>query len=81
MKKLLLLLALTSCTDVRKQVLPTADEAANKVYYTKDDRTGLCFVDNVIASSPFDTDVLTYVPCTPEVEKLIEQSRKATAIK
>lgn len=81
MKKLLLLLVLTGCAGVRERVLPTADEVANKAYYTKDDRTGLCFVDNVITSAPFDNDVLTYVPCTPEVEKLIDQEHKTTATK
>lgn len=42
---------------------------ANYVHYYKDGRTNLCFAgqpNNYYAST------ITYVPCTPEVEKLAE---------
>lgn len=41
--------------------------------YFKDDRTNLCFVRNVVYNSNgFADDVFTNVPCTAEVERLIQ---------
>lgn len=42
----------------------------DKPVYIKDKRTNLCFVRNVVYTSP-NSFVYTNVPCTPEVEKLI----------
>lgn len=51
----------------------TSKETLNKITYYKDERTGLCFVDNV---TYYGYDVFTNVPCTPEVEKVISDSRR-----
>lgn len=43
------------------------------ISYYKDPRTGLCFVDNEMTTGQLAVtyDIFSYVPCTPEVEKLI----------
>lgn len=75
MKYLLFIISLsliTSCNeDFRKEVFPTVQEQANQLTYVKDNRTGLCFVYNTIFTD-VNSKVLTNVPCTPEVERLIK---------
>lgn len=54
-------------------VQETQREATTLEYY-KDTRTNLCFVRNVVTNSNgFSDNVFANVPCTPEVEKLINQ--------
>jgi len=67
----LLLLFLLGCSEAtRKEIFPTRAEGANRILYVKDTRTGLCFVSNEILTD-INSVVLTNVPCTPEVEKLL----------
>ena len=40
----------------------------NNLHYNKDYKTGLCFAHYQLK---YNTGVLTNVPCTPEVEKLL----------
>ena len=69
--KIVLLLCLIGCSnETRKEWFPTRAEAANSILYVKDTRTGLCFVSNEILTD-INSIVLTNVPCTPEVEKLL----------
>lgn len=75
MKKILLCLFLLGCDEpsresIRKQVSPTIHERAQEIFYTKDERTGLCFAYNSILTD-VNSYVFSNVPCTPEVEKLI----------
>lgn len=67
MKKLLLIcLTLIGCN------IQDPTEQANEISYYKDHRTNLCFVQShVISSNGIMFSVFSYVPCTPEVEKLI----------
>jgi hypothetical protein len=66
-----LLLFLLGCSEAtRKEIFPTRAEGANRILYVKDTRTGLCFVSNEILTD-INSVVLTNVPCTPEVEKLL----------
>jgi hypothetical protein len=62
MKYLLLVLVLfvASCG--------TNEEWALKLNYFKDSRTGLCFAERAWG---METGVVTNVPCTPEVERMI----------
>jgi hypothetical protein len=46
----------------------TPTEASQGLRYSKDYRTGLCFASRYINANNV---VMTNVPCTPEVEKLI----------
>ncbi len=74
MRFLLLTLLLMGCNErVRQEMFPTPHEKAQGITYVKDQRTGLCFVYNDISMSAQGGggDVYTYVPCTPEVEKLV----------
>ena len=74
MKKLLVLcLLLMACTpETRKDLAPTDSERADRVSYFKDHRTNLCFAATYVSSYPIGQDmILTNVPCTPEVEKLL----------
>lgn len=55
-------------------MFPTEAEAVNKIRYYKDERTGLCFVVSNVSEYPVGTaSVYSYVPCSPEVEKLISK--------
>lgn len=59
-------LGLLSCTSSQEEV--------EELRYYKDHRTNLCFVHNSVTSSNgFTYDLYTYVPCTSEVEKIIEE--------
>lgn len=70
MKKIFLLLLLCSCGRLG---LPTPENRVKNISYYKDPRTGLCFVDNEMTAGQVGVtdDIFSYVPCTPEVEKLI----------
>ena len=79
MKKLLALcLLLTACD----QITPPSHQEGKPhtttgIVYYKDPRTNLCFVENqTYNSTPFADYSYTYVPCTPEVEKLITPEKK-----
>ena len=50
----------------------TTTETVTKLRYYKDDRTNLCFVQN---RTYYGYDVFANVPCTPEVEKLVGETR------
>lgn len=80
MKKLfvLMLLCLTCCCDETKEHAKIIDQQnfdmhsyIENVRYCKDIRTGLCFAGCPIYGGAYNS-VLTNVPCTPEVEKLIK---------
>lgn len=50
-----------------------SDLKETNIVYFKDSRTGICYAAlNSTASDGFSSTTLTYVPCTPEVEKLIK---------
>lgn len=63
-----------SCSTPEERQLEN-HQRANLIPYYKDLRTNLCFIDNVIWTSDqalqHDSHILAYVPCTPEVEKLV----------
>ncbi len=67
--------ALVGCTQRPAEVSPvTAKEFTERLTYAKDSRTDLCYA--LLASrhvlEPDQSGLtVTYVPCTPEVEKLI----------
>lgn len=45
---------------------------AQTIDYYKDERTGLCFARSAVENSNgFGHNIFSYVPCTPEVEKLL----------
>jgi hypothetical protein len=60
--------AIAGCADGHQKVNSYFD-------YYMDDRTGLCFYGNV-GYGPANAHFLTNVPCTPEVLKEIEISRR-----
>lgn len=65
-KRLVLVLSLLLCGCNESRI-------SHDLGYFKDSRTGLCFaVYGVIGMS---TTLLTHVPCTPEVERLIRAAR------
>lgn len=65
------MLCFMGCSEAtRKDLFPSRAESANRILYVKDTRTGLCFVSNEILTD-INSIVLTNVPCTPEVEKLL----------
>ena len=64
---LLLLVAcgITNPAETKKEI--------EQIEYYKDSRTNLCFVRSAVENSnAIGYNVFTYVPCTPEVEKLIK---------
>ncbi len=66
---LILLLCLSGCNN---SVFPTESERVNKIVYLKDIRTNLCFAVNYVHEYPIgEARIVTNVPCTNEVEKLI----------
>jgi len=77
MKKLLLVfLFLMGCEESKQTDSPKPSweaKQANSIVYTKDTRTNLCFALSTVGEYPIGTSVIvTNVPCTPEVEKLIK---------
>lgn len=65
---------LPGCTEEsRKEWFPSASEAAQTIRYVKDNRTGLCFVYNAVSTSNGGGTIYTNVPCSPEVERLVEK--------
>lgn len=72
MKKLLVLLLLLVGCETSEQV---AKRKANYLFYYKDIRTNLCFVDNVVYNHyGVDSHVFSNVPCSDEVEKIIKNN-------
>ena len=75
MKKILILLVFifVGCNEASaREFFPTKSQEANQITYVKDSRTNLCFAYNSVTNSNGFTDsVLTNVPCTPEVERLL----------
>ena len=50
-----------------------ADLKEDNIVYFKDSRTGVCYAAlNSTGSGGYSSTTITYVPCTPEVEKLIK---------
>jgi hypothetical protein len=50
-----------------------ADLKEQNIVYFKDSRTGICYAAlNSLGGDYSNTTTITYVPCTPEVEKLIK---------
>jgi hypothetical protein len=73
-----LCLLLLGCNEsARKEFFPTPTENAQRILYVKDQRTGLCFVFNSVGASAQGGggDVYTNVPCSPEVERLINETK------
>lgn len=65
-----LTVSISSCSDVDHQTHHTeAKREANYIHYYKDSRTNLCFAGQV---GEYYSATMTYVPCSPEVEKLVE---------
>ena len=75
LKVAIISLLLLGCSEqTRKEMFPSATESAQHIRYVKDKRTNLCFVYNYVTNSSMGSyDVYTNVPCTPEVEKLLEE--------
>jgi len=76
LKVAIISLLLFGCSEEnRKKFFPTAAERTEGIRYVKDQRTGLCFVYNYVDSSAQGGGgaVFANVPCSPEVEKLIEK--------
>ena len=73
MKKLFVLcaLALFGCDHGGVNNFSRSEEITT-FSYTKDARTGLCFITSPVSVDLFTYRVYSNVPCTPEVEKLIE---------
>ena len=70
-------LALAGCNaDVRPTSQEKADEVADQVVYSRDNRTGLCFA---VIGSMSGIDIrsqslsMTWVPCEPKVLELISE--------
>lgn len=56
----------------RKEMFPSDAEQTNRLRYFKDNRTNLCFTLSLVSEYPAGTaNIYSYVPCTPEVEKLL----------
>jgi hypothetical protein len=50
-----------------------SDLKEENIVYFKDSRTGICYAAlNSASTDGFSSTTITYVPCTPEVEKLIK---------
>lgn len=65
--------SLGACEAARAGIFPSLREKANKITYTKDDRTTLCYAHNVVQDDHgLNWDVFTNVPCSQEVERLIK---------
>jgi hypothetical protein len=49
--------------------------SASDLTYSKDPRTGICYasMNSLDGHSGWKTTTITYVPCTPEVEKAISK--------
>ena len=52
---------------------PSSLKSGNLTYF-KDARTGICYagMNSLDVHSGWKTTTITYVPCTPEVEKMIK---------
>ena len=58
--------------ETRKELFPSSSEKVNSILYYKDSRTNLCFTSSVVHNQATISDeIFMYVPCTPEVERLI----------
>jgi hypothetical protein len=50
-----------------------SDLKETNIVYFKDSRTGVCYAAmNSTGSDGFTSTTITYVPCTPEVERMIQ---------
>jgi hypothetical protein len=49
--------------------IPSNNEVLNEIKYFRDNRTGLCFAAQALG---FNQAVMSNVPCTPGVERLIQ---------
>ena len=68
-----LVLLVTLCMGCGIPGVQATKEEANQLEYYKDPRTNLCFVRSAVENGRgFGYNVFSYVPCTPEVEKLIK---------
>ncbi len=74
MKKLVVLtLLLCGCACSERQLTPAQEKelVESKIHYFKDSRTGLCFA-NGWGGDYHGGPYVTNVPCSPEVEKLLD---------
>ncbi len=68
------LLLIASCYGGDAPRPEVAKAAAGNVVYSKDDRTGLCFASVTSTThAGYQVVSITNVPCTPEVEKLVQK--------
>ena len=74
MRSILILLCILGCTPPSSENIPsTLSQEVNSINYVKDNRTGLCFAVSYVGEYPIGSShILSNVPCTPEVEKLIK---------
>ena len=77
MKKLIifLLLGLVACGDASPTNTSKADQVTARDYfchYYKDKRTNTCFVGNAPKHLDHDHSHLSVVPCSDDVERLVE---------
>jgi hypothetical protein len=75
LKVMIISLLLMACDEsTKREWFPPAQDRVQSLSYVKDNRTGLCFTYmSVTNSNGFSSDVFSNVPCTPEVEKLIQK--------
>jgi len=68
---LIVALALNGCTSNSSGPVVSS----NDITYSKDAKTGICFatMNSLDGHSGWKTTSITYVPCTPEVEKAISK--------
>lgn len=69
------IMCFTACdSETRKEVFPNVARRASHITYVKDPRTNLCFAFSYVWSGQgVSSDVFANVPCTPEVESLLEK--------
>lgn len=74
MRYLFLLICLTGCNKkMQDRMFQSEITKTHRMEYYKDTRTNLCFAENCVYSSVVGNTVFVNVPCTPEVERLIEK--------
>ena len=74
LKLTIISLLLMACDEPKTNNGEKLSPTAQNVGYVKDERTGLCFVDNVVHDGYYGlgfTHVYSNVPCSPEVERLL----------
>jgi hypothetical protein len=75
MKRLILTVALVVCSF--GCIPPSTEKVKENLTYFKDERTGQCFAYISVYTGDSHMQVsVTYVPCTPEVEKVLDRNHR-----